>query len=44
MGIYTNRIAVIPAGNDIHGLWTPVQICLEQIRINPKGDRQDILT
>jgi hypothetical protein len=27
----------------IHGFWFPAQFCLEQICINPKCDRQDIL-
>jgi hypothetical protein len=27
----------------IHGSWIPAQICLEQICINPNGDRQDSL-
>jgi len=27
----------------IHVAWSPAQICLEQICINPKGIRQDSL-
>ena len=51
--LYTS--AVIPAGKRVssamdgelkcvHVSWIPAQICLEQICINPKGDRQESLS
>jgi len=53
--IHNVQELVIPAGKrvssamdgklkSIHGAWIPAQICLEQICINPKGDRQDSLS
>ena len=51
-----HSLAVVPAGIAgiqntgmsiplaVLGFWVPAQICLEQIRINPKGGRQGSLT